>query len=80
LYARSIGLGGSCPDSETVILLTDLLELEGVAPSWSTAPSVGVMDMTPCSHRAWITPAGVPHMTTPDTTTTGLPDLRPECY
>ncbi len=33
LYARSIGLGGSCPDCETVILLADLLELDGVAPS-----------------------------------------------
>jgi hypothetical protein len=33
VYARSIGLGGSCPDCETVILLTDLLELEGMAPS-----------------------------------------------
>jgi len=33
LYARSIGLGGSCPDCETVILLADLLELEGMAPS-----------------------------------------------
>ena len=32
-YARSIGLGGNCPDCETVILLADLLELEGVAPS-----------------------------------------------
>jgi hypothetical protein len=25
-------------------------------------------------------PRGVPHMTTLDTTTTCLPDLRPECY
>jgi DNA-directed RNA polymerase subunit RPC12/RpoP len=25
LYARSIGLGGSCPDCDTVILLADLL-------------------------------------------------------
>jgi len=33
LYARSIGLGGSCPDCETVILLADLLELEGMVPS-----------------------------------------------
>jgi len=33
LYARSIGLGGSCPDCETVILLADLLELEDIAPS-----------------------------------------------
>jgi hypothetical protein len=33
LYARSIGLGGSCPDCETVLLLADLLELEAVAPS-----------------------------------------------
>jgi hypothetical protein len=33
VYARSIGLGGSCPDCETVVLLADLLELEGMAPS-----------------------------------------------
>ena len=33
VYARSIGLGGSCPDCETVILLADLLELEAMAPS-----------------------------------------------
>ena len=33
LYARSIGLGRSCPDCETLILLADLLELEGMAPS-----------------------------------------------
>jgi len=33
VYARSIGLGGSCPDCETVILLADLLELEGIVPS-----------------------------------------------
>ena len=33
LYARAIGLGGSCPDCETVILLADLLELERMAPS-----------------------------------------------
>jgi ribosomal protein L32 len=33
LYGRSVGLGGSCPDCETVILLADLLELERMAPS-----------------------------------------------
>jgi ribosomal protein L32 len=33
LYGRSVGLGGSCPDCETVILLADLLELEGIATS-----------------------------------------------
>jgi ribosomal protein L32 len=33
LYARSIGLGGSCPDCETVILLADLLELGNMARS-----------------------------------------------
>ena len=33
LYARSIGLGGSCTDCDTVILLADLLELEGKALS-----------------------------------------------
>ena len=33
LYARSIGLGGSCPDCEMVILLADLLQLEGMVPS-----------------------------------------------
>ena len=33
LYARSIGLGGSCPDCETVILLADLLGLEVQASS-----------------------------------------------
>jgi ribosomal protein L32 len=33
LYGRSVGLGGSCPDCETVILLADLLELEGIPPS-----------------------------------------------
>ena len=33
LFARSIGLGGSCPDCDTVILLADLLELAGMAPS-----------------------------------------------
>ena len=31
LFARAVGLGGSCPDCETVILLADLLELEGTA-------------------------------------------------
>jgi hypothetical protein len=33
LFARSLGLGGTCPDCDTVILLSDLLELEVVAPS-----------------------------------------------
>jgi hypothetical protein len=33
LYGRSVGLGGSCPDCETIILLADLLEQEAVAPS-----------------------------------------------
>ena len=33
LFARAVGLGGSCPDCETVILLADLLELEGMAPA-----------------------------------------------
>jgi ribosomal protein L32 len=33
LYGRSVGLGGSCPYCETVILLADLLELEETAPS-----------------------------------------------
>jgi hypothetical protein len=33
VYARSIGLGGSCPDCDTVILLADLLELEGMPSS-----------------------------------------------
>ena len=33
LYGRSVGLGGSCPDCETVILLADLLGLEVAAPS-----------------------------------------------
>jgi ribosomal protein L32 len=33
LYGRSVGLGGSCPDCEAVILLADLLGLEVVAPS-----------------------------------------------
>jgi hypothetical protein len=31
-----------------------------------------------CSHRAWITPAGVPHMTTPDTTMTAPRCIRAE--
>jgi ribosomal protein L32 len=33
LYGRSVGLGGSCPDCEAVILLAELLGLEVVAPS-----------------------------------------------
>jgi len=33
LYARSVGLGGSCPDCETIILLADLLGQEVTAPS-----------------------------------------------
>jgi ribosomal protein L32 len=33
LYGRSVGLGGSCPDCETIILLADLLGQEAVAPS-----------------------------------------------
>ncbi len=33
LYGRSVGLGGSCPDCETIILLADLLGQEPVAPS-----------------------------------------------
>jgi hypothetical protein len=28
LYGRSVGLGGSCPDCETIILLADLLGQE----------------------------------------------------
>jgi ribosomal protein L32 len=33
LYGRSVGLAGSCPDCETIILLADLLGQEAVAPS-----------------------------------------------
>jgi ribosomal protein L32 len=33
LYARSVGLGGSCPDCDTIILLADFLEQELAAPS-----------------------------------------------
>ena len=33
LYGRSVGLGGSCPDCETFVLLADLLGPEAVAPS-----------------------------------------------
>ena len=33
LFTRSLGLGGSCPDCDAVILLGDLLELEVEAPS-----------------------------------------------
>ena len=32
LYGRSVGLGGSCPDCETIILLADLLGQDAVAP------------------------------------------------
>jgi ribosomal protein L32 len=32
LYGRSVGLGGTCPDCETIILLADLLGQEAVAP------------------------------------------------
>jgi hypothetical protein len=33
LFTRSLGLGGSCPDCDAIILLGDLLELEIDAPS-----------------------------------------------
>jgi ribosomal protein L32 len=33
LYGRSVGLGGSCPDCDGVILLADLLGQEVAAPS-----------------------------------------------
>jgi predicted RNA-binding Zn-ribbon protein involved in translation (DUF1610 family) len=33
LFARSVGLGGACPDCDSVILLADLLGLEVAAPS-----------------------------------------------
>jgi ribosomal protein L32 len=33
LFTRSLGLGGSCPDCDTIILLGDLLELEIEVPS-----------------------------------------------
>jgi len=33
LFTRSLGLGGSCPDCDAIILLGDLLELEIEAPS-----------------------------------------------
>jgi predicted RNA-binding Zn-ribbon protein involved in translation (DUF1610 family) len=33
LFGRSVGLGGTCPDCDSVILLADLLGLELRAPS-----------------------------------------------
>ena len=33
LFTRSLGLGGSCPDCDTILLLGDLLELEIGVPS-----------------------------------------------
>jgi ribosomal protein L32 len=33
LFTRSLGLGGRCPDCDTIILLGDLLELEIQVPS-----------------------------------------------
>ena len=33
LFARSLGLGGSCPDCDTAILLADLLGAEAGSPS-----------------------------------------------
>jgi len=33
VVARSVGLGGACPDFDSVILLADLLGLEVAAPS-----------------------------------------------
>ena len=33
LFTRSLGLGGSCPECETAILLADLLGPEAVSPS-----------------------------------------------
>ena len=33
LFGRSVGLGGTCPDCETIILLADLLGEESLAPS-----------------------------------------------
>ena len=33
LFGRSVGLGGNCPDCDSVILLADLLEQDLTAPS-----------------------------------------------
>ncbi len=33
LFGRSVGLGGNCPECETVVLLADLLVLQVEAPS-----------------------------------------------
>ena len=39
LYAGSVGLGGSCPDCDSVILLADLLGLDLPAKSWAAGQS-----------------------------------------
>jgi ribosomal protein L32 len=33
LFGRSVGLGGNCPECDTVVLLSDLLEQDLAAPS-----------------------------------------------
>jgi len=71
LFCRAIGLGGHCPECDTPLLWSISSEWRWLPPGdiHSGAP-MGV-DMTLCSSRAWITPAGVTDMPTPGATTTG---------
>ena len=41
LYGRSVGLGGTCPDCDTVILLADLIEAEVIPLPDSPRPLPG---------------------------------------